>query len=65
MTSEHVECSEAVIINDALEESIAAFYAALSERGIEPAITMPNINVSRTLNRAALLRVFSSIYITL
>ncbi len=61
LASEQMECSEPVIINNALEESIAAFYATLSERGIMPTITMPDIKISRTLNRAALLRVLSNL----
>lgn len=54
-------CSESVIINHVLEESIAAFYAALHERGITPSITMPDTKICRTLNRAALLRVLSNL----
>lgn len=52
---------EAVNINGVLEESVAAFYAALTERGITPTIQMPEKRIVRQLNRAALSRVFSNI----
>lgn len=52
---------EPVDINSVLEEGIAAFYAALNERGITPDITMPDVKVIRKLNRSALARVFSNI----
>lgn len=52
---------EPVDINSVLEESIAAFYAALNEHGITPDIKMPDVKVIRKLNRSALARVFSNI----
>lgn len=52
---------EAVNINGVLEESVAAFYAALTERGVTPTIQMPEKRIVRQLNRAALSRVFSNI----
>ena len=52
---------EAVNINGVLEESVAAFYAASTERGITPTIQMPEKRIVRQLNRAALSRVFSNI----
>ena len=52
---------ETVNINGVLEESVAAFYAALTERGIMPTIQMPEKRIVRQLNRAALSRVFSNI----
>lgn len=52
---------EAVNINGVLEESVAAFYVALTERGITPTIQMPEKRIVRQLNRAALSRVFSNI----
>lgn len=57
---DHAE-KEAVSINAVLEESIAAFYTALNERGITPAIQMPEKPVVRTLDRSALSRVFSNL----
>ncbi len=52
---------EQVVLNDVLEESIAAFYATLSERGISPTIQIPEQNIVRTLDRSALARVFSNL----
>ncbi len=52
---------EEVAVNSALEESIAAHYAALKERGITPRIRMPEKAVLRRLDRAALSRVFSNL----
>lgn len=61
MTAEQNECSDAVVINSALEESIAAFYATLNEKGVTPNITMPDIKITRTLDRSALSRVFANL----
>lgn len=52
---------ETVYVNGALEESIAAFYAALTERGIRPDIQLTERRIERRLNREALGRVFSNI----
>lgn len=52
---------EPVAIGSILEESIAAFYTALNERGIVPNIQMPEVKVIRTLDRSALTRVFSNL----
>ncbi len=52
---------ETVYVNGALEESIAAFYAALTERGIRPDIQLTERKIERRLNREALGRVFSNI----
>jgi hypothetical protein len=52
---------EQVVLNTVLEESIAAFYAALKEKGITPDIHMPERKVSRCLDRSALSRVFSNL----
>lgn len=52
---------ETVSINGVLEESVAAFYAALTGRGITPTIQMPEKRITRQLDRAALSRVFSNI----
>lgn len=53
--------TELVTVNSVLEESIAAFYTALSERKITPNIQMPEEKVVRNLNRSALSRVFSNL----
>lgn len=52
---------ETVLVNHALEESIAGFYGALTGRGIEPVISITETPVERQLNRAALSRIFSNI----
>lgn len=52
---------EAVHVNGVLEESIAAFYGALTQRGIQPQIHMSGRRIEKPLNRDALARVFSNI----
>ena len=52
---------EEVCLNGALEEAVAAFYAALTGRGIVPVIEMPDRRVVRRLDRRALGRIFSNI----
>jgi hypothetical protein len=52
---------EQVVINTVLEESIAAFYAALKEKHITPNIHIPERKVFRYLDRSALSRVFSNL----
>lgn len=44
-----------------LEESLVGYYAALHQRGIEPQIVIPDKTINRTLNRAALSRIFSNL----
>lgn len=53
--------AEPVDLGAALEQSLASFYAALTEKGIEPQIVMPPGQVVRRLDRAALSRVFSNL----
>ena len=52
---------EPVVLNAVLEESVAGFYAVLTERGIEPQIRMPQEKVVRLLDASALTRVFSNL----
>ncbi len=52
---------EKVSLNGALEESLAAFYGVLTERGIVPEINMPETQIIRSLDRTALMRIFSNI----
>lgn len=59
-TQEDLEL-ETVCINSALEESIVEFYGALTARKIIPAISIPEKQIERQLNKAALSRVFSNI----
>lgn len=60
ITSEE-EHGEDVVVNDVLEESIAAYYAALKERGIAPEVVLPHQKVIRHLDPTALSRVFSNL----
>ena len=52
---------ETVHVNGVLEESIAAFYGALTNRGIQPEIEITENRIERQLNRESLGRVFSNI----
>lgn len=52
---------EEVSLNGTLEESIAAFYGAFKERGIEPQISITEATLVRILDRAALMRIFTNI----
>ncbi len=52
---------EPVSVNDILEQSLAGFYGVFSGRGIAPVIQMPEQPVIRTLDAAALRRVFGNI----
>lgn len=52
---------ETVDVGALLEESIASFYGALVERGIEPEITFPQTRVVRTLDRGALSRILGNV----
>lgn len=53
--------TEAVALGAVLEESLAAFYTALREAGITPAVRMPPVRVVRSLDRGALARVFANL----
>lgn len=59
-TQEDMEM-ERICINGVLEESIAGFYGALTQRGITPDIHITDQHVERYLNKEALSRVFSNI----
>jgi len=61
VSNEENAVKEPVAIGSILEESIAAFYTALNERGIVPKIQMPQDKVIRILDRSALARVFSNL----
>nr|WP_294474336.1 HAMP domain-containing sensor histidine kinase [uncultured Ruminococcus sp.] len=52
---------ECVFVNQVLAESISSFYPALSAKGIEPKIMLTDKRVERSLNKAALSRVFSNL----
>ncbi len=53
--------TEPVNIKYVLEESIISFYAALTERGITPQVTIPEQPIVRILDKSSLSRVFSNI----
>lgn len=52
---------EELSINRILQESLAAAYTMLTERGITPTVSLPAVEVRRKLDRAALARVFSNL----
>lgn len=52
---------EPISLNAVLESSLAAFYAELTGRGVQPVVHMPPEKVVRRLDRAALSRVFSNL----
>lgn len=52
---------EAVDVGSVLEDSLAAFYLALKERGIEPDISIPQKRVICRLDRSALMRVIANL----
>ena len=53
--------AEPVCLNDVLEQSLAGFYGVFSVRGISPDILLPSERVVRTLDKAALRRIFDNI----
>ncbi len=50
-----------VDMGNVLEESLAAFYAAFTTRGIVPEIEMPKVRVIREVNKNALARIFENL----
>lgn len=52
---------EQVTVNTVLEESVAAFYTVLTERGIVPEVQISERKVVRMLDHSALSRVFSNL----
>ncbi len=52
---------EDVAVNSVLEDSIMGYYAALSEKGIEPSVHITEKRITRRLNRGDLARVFSNL----
>ena len=59
-TKEQLVC-EPVVINPILEESIAAFYTVLKQRGIVPQIQLTETKIIKDLDRSALTRIFSNL----
>ncbi len=54
-------CFSSVDIGKVLEESLAAYYAVFTQRGIVPEIVMPKKRVVRELNQNALSRIFENL----
>ena len=52
---------EALSVNSVLQESLAAAYTMLTDRGITPTVALPVAEIRRRLDRAALERVFSNL----
>lgn len=52
---------EKLCVNDVLAESLAAFYGAVSERGITPEIIIPEKKIGIIADRSALSRIFSNV----
>lgn len=59
-TKEQLVC-EPVVINPILEESIAAFYTVLKQRGTVPQIQLTETKIIKDLDRSALTRIFSNL----
>ena len=52
---------EPVDLRRCLEESLVSFYAAMTQRGITPNISLPNTPVVRVLDSSAVSRIFGNI----
>ena len=61
LSSAEEEKTENVCLNAALEESIASFYGAIRQSGIEPEIFITERRIERKLDNMALTRIFGNI----
>lgn len=61
LSAESREVDEAVVINDVLEESIAAFYSDFHARSMTLDIRLCDVKVVRNMDRSDLSRVFSNL----
>lgn len=61
LSSAEEEKKENVCLNAALEESIASFYGAIRQSGIEPEISITERRIERNLDAMALTRIFGNI----
>ena len=52
---------EKLCVNDILAESLAAFYGAVTERGITPEIIIPDKKIEVIADKSALSRIFSNV----
>lgn len=53
--------TENICLNTVLEESIISFYEMMEQHGIHPSISITETKIERTLNSAALSRIFENI----
>lgn len=60
-SAEEEEKREMICLNAALEESIASFYGAIRQKGIEPEISITEQRIERNLDAMALTRIFGNI----
>ena len=60
-SAEEEEKRERICLNAALEESIASFYGAIKQRGIEPEISITEHRIEKNLDAMALTRIFGNI----
>ena len=61
LAAEEPEPAEPVSLNQAVEESLAAWYGVFSARGIAPEVELPETPVVRPLNREAVSRILSNV----
>ena len=61
LSTDSTKETEEILVNQVLEDSIMGYYAALTEKGITPAIELTEKKIVRTLNRNSLSRVFSNL----
>lgn len=60
-SAEEEEKRERICLNAALEESLASFYGAIRQSGIEPDISITERRIERNLDAMALTRIFGNI----
>ncbi len=60
-SAEEEEKREQICLNAALEESLASFYGAIRQSGIEPEISITERRIERNLDAMALTRIFGNI----
>ena len=61
LSEQELSPPEETVVNAVLEDCIMGYYAALSERGIVPEVSICETRVIRMLDRAALSRVFANL----
>lgn len=61
ISAQNNEVMEPVDMNRILEESLASFYGAMKERGMEPSVELPTVRVIRKLDSMFLTRIFGNI----